>query len=59
MPYGAGQAGNVEDRQAENGAGRIGNFSAHPQTRVSSRATWVDGAVVRGVGGPGGVWGYR
>ena len=27
--------------------------------RVGGGATWVDDAVVWGVGGPGGVWGYR
>ena len=59
MPCVAGQAGKngitIPERMV------IGNGIVfdHLQTMVGGRATWVDDAVVWGVGGPGGVWGYR
>ena len=59
LPCNAGQAGKNEDRLADHDGNQYGNFLALLQTRVGGRATWVDDAVVRGVGRLGGVWGHR
>ena len=59
MPCGAGHARSTEDRLTDCGASHHGNFFGHPQARVGGGATWVDDAVVWGVGGLGGVWGCR
>ena len=42
MPCDAGQAGSTGDRLAEYDASHSGNIFDHVQTRVGSRATWVD-----------------